>query len=228
MRARPCCCCAARARARGPPRSPSPVPAMPRLSISPKVSRAISTRSAIAASPAAGKHPACPGGRHEEPARATKSRRLNAGGPEQRTRKSAPHSTINIMGKTMVHVTGKPMRTDWPNAWALVRERLRRELGDPVFEAWIGPLNLEGFERDELRIGAAKPFVRNWVANHYVARIERAFKAEGAEPASLSIVMSAPQVGGGALAAPKAEMPAATVSYLPQRAVEEDGAKGLW
>ncbi len=53
-----------------------------------------------------------------------------------------------------------------------VRERMRRELGDPVFEAWIGPLSLESFDRDELKIGAAKPFVRNWVANHYVARIE--------------------------------------------------------
>src|SRR5579863_4737105 len=69
----------------------------------------------------------------------------------------------------MGQVTGKPMRADWPGAWAMVRDRLRRELGDPVFEAWIGPLSLEAFERDELKIGAAKPFVRNWVANHYVA-----------------------------------------------------------
>ena len=77
------------------------------------------------------------------------------------------------------------MRPDWTNAWAAVRERMRRELGDPVFEAWIGPLSLESFDRDELKIGAAKPFVRNWVANHYVARIERAFRAEGAEPQSI-------------------------------------------
>ena len=68
---------------------------------------------------------------------------------------------------------------DWRAAWAQVRERMRRELGDPVFEAWIGPLNLESFDHDELKIGAAKPFVRNWVANHYVGRIEKAFLAEG-------------------------------------------------
>ena len=65
---------------------------------------------------------------------------------------------------------------DWRAAWAAVRERMRRELGDPVFDAWIGPLNLESFDADELKIGAAKPFVRNWVANHYVARIEKAFR----------------------------------------------------
>ena len=62
-------------------------------------------------------------------------------------------------------MTGHSMRADWRAAWAGVRERLRRELGDAVFEAWIAPLTLEGFERDELSIGAAKPFVRNWVVD---------------------------------------------------------------
>ena len=56
---------------------------------------------------------------------------------------------------------------------------MRRELGDPVFEAWIGPLSLESFDRDELKIGAAKPFVRNWVANHYVGRIETRLPGRG-------------------------------------------------
>src|SRR6185312_16470894 len=132
----------------------------------------------------------------------------------------------------MGHLTGKPMRPDWPNAWAAVRERMRRELGDPVFEAWIGPLSLESAERDELRIGATKPFVRNWVANHYVARIERAFRAEGVEPQSISIVISAappPVLGGGILR--ETSVPTASVSYLspPGPAKEEDdGAKGLW
>jgi len=131
----------------------------------------------------------------------------------------------------MGHLTGKPVRPDWTNAWAAVRERMRRELGDPVFEAWIGPLSLESFERDELKIGATKPFVRNWVANHYVARIERAFRAEGAEPQSISIVVStapSPVLGGGVVRDMTA--PSASVSYLspPPQKEEEDGARGLW
>src|ERR1043166_7505065 len=79
----------------------------------------------------------------------------------------------------MEKISSKPMRADWPTAWAVVRERLRRELGDAIFEAWIRPLSLESWDKDELRIGTVKPFVRNWVANHYVARIERAFRSEG-------------------------------------------------
>ena len=136
----------------------------------------------------------------------------------------------------MVQMTGK---TDAGLAGGMgaVRERMRRELGDPVFDAWIGPLNLESFDSDELKIGAAKPFVRNWVANHYVARIEKAFRAEGFAPASLSIVMcgaAAPAIGGAMSArgpAPGLTEPAASVSYLPPRseaAARNDDDKGLW
>src|ERR1700735_2931240 len=133
----------------------------------------------------------------------------------------------------MGHLTGKTSRPDWTSAWMAVRGRMRRDLGAPLFEAWIGPLSLESFDHDELKIGAAKPFVRNWVANHYVARIERAFRAEGAEPVSLSIVMSAspPSIGANALSPREpADLPAASVSYLPPRAERggDDSAKGLW
>ncbi len=132
----------------------------------------------------------------------------------------------------MAHITSRATPPDWPAAWAGARERLRRELGDPIFEAWIGPLTLEGFEKNEVRIGAGKPFLRNWVANHYMARIERALKAEGTDPQSISIVLaqSKPQIGGQ-LVRESAEQPqAASVSYLPQRenAVETDESKGLW
>jgi chromosomal replication initiator protein len=132
----------------------------------------------------------------------------------------------------MVQTTVKPARPDWPAAWAGARERLRRELGDAVFDAWIGPLTLDGFENDELKIGASKPFVRNWVSNHYVARIERALKVEGAEPAAISIVLTVakPVVGGGLLREPARSEPQ-IVSYVGR--TDEDGAardasRGLW
>ena len=75
--------------------------------------------------------------------------------------------------------------------------------------------------------------MRNWVANHYVARIERAFRAEGAEPAV------AVHRDGGARASiggnrrrgrEPADRPPAMFPICrraPSRG-EEDGAKGLW
>jgi len=90
----------------------------------------------------------------------------------------------------MAQVTNKVSQPDWPNVWTAAREKLRKEFGEAVFEAWIAPLTLVSAERGEISIGAPKPFARNWVANHYASRIERALQACGGEPASLSIVLA--------------------------------------
>jgi len=131
--------------------------------------------------------------------------------------------------------TGKPTTKDWTARWMCVRERLRRELGDPIYEAWIAPLVLEGSDKDELKIGAAKPFVRNWVANNYIPRIERAFRAEGAEPASITIVVTghAPAVAAAVSKEPVRldPPPSASVSYLPQAGGDgapQGQAQGMW
>ncbi|HWU26978.1 MAG TPA: chromosomal replication initiator protein DnaA [Rhizomicrobium sp.] len=92
----------------------------------------------------------------------------------------------------MTQIITKSGPLDWNVIWAGARERLRRDLGDAVFNTWISPLVLVGADHGELKIGAPRPFARNWVANQYAARIERAVRAEGAEPASISIVL-APQ-----------------------------------
>jgi chromosomal replication initiator protein len=135
---------------------------------------------------------------------------------------------MNKVGNDMQ--AGKSM-PDWRAGWALVRERMRRELGDAVFDAWIAPLSLESFDSDELKIGAAKPFVRNWVANHYVVRIEKAFRAEGFAPSAINIVISvapAPVIGAAiAREAQPLEAAPASVSYLsPRNEGVED--KSLW
>ena len=118
--------------------------------------------------------------------------------------------------------------------WARARERMRRDLGDSLFNTWIGPLTLESWTADEIRIGAPKPFVRDWVSSRYVPRIERALAAEGLSAKSLAIMLvsPAPMIGANVVREPvQAEIRTpATVSYLaPQAEAEatEDG-KGLW
>ncbi|HUO91632.1 MAG TPA: chromosomal replication initiator protein DnaA [Rhizomicrobium sp.] len=111
---------------------------------------------------------------------------------------------------------------DWTLIWSGARERLRRELGDAVFDTWISPLVLVDFQDGELKIGAPRPFARNWVANQYQNRIERAVRAEGAEPQSLSIVL-APQrpLSPPLMTPPRESRPAAaTISYLQESAAK--------
>ena len=90
----------------------------------------------------------------------------------------------------MGQITSKVSELDWSAIWTSARDRLRKELGDAIFDAWIGPLALVSAEKGDVRIGAPKPFARNYVINHYSARIERALRAEGGEPNSLTIVLS--------------------------------------
>lgn len=90
--------------------------------------------------------------------------------------------------------------TDWQAVWSRAREALRRDLGGPTFEAWIGKLSLLDFHNGEIRFGAPKPFVRNWVSNNYAGRIEKALRTAGGVPASITIVVEkpeAPRIGSG-------------------------------
>jgi chromosomal replication initiator protein len=103
---------------------------------------------------------------------------------------------------------------DWETVWAAARERLRRELGDAVFDAWIAPLVLAAFEKDEITLAAPKPFHQNWVDKQYVGRIERALRSEGGEPASLTIGLVAPAIGVRAPKEASPEPEPASISYL--------------
>lgn len=134
----------------------------------------------------------------------------------------------------MAHAVGRQSRPEWDVIWAGARERLRRELGDATFDAWIAPLTLAGAEHGEIRIGAAKPFARNWVANHYVARIERAMRAEGGDPVSITIILCAPQpsIGGGLSSDHINPARSTGAMYMPSAPVAAEGTgddrRGLW
>jgi len=81
---------------------------------------------------------------------------------------------------------------DWDALWLTARERMRREMGDAVFDAWIRSLSFISAEGTDVKIGALTPFARNWVAGHHVQRIERALAAESGQAVTINLVV-APQ-----------------------------------
>jgi chromosomal replication initiator protein len=123
----------------------------------------------------------------------------------------------------MVEIS-KTTGQEWPAAWTAARERLRRELGDGIYEAWIRPLTLEGYDKGEVRLGTTLAFMRNRVAERYVARIERALAAEGAIPASIAVIVTKPQpvIAGNVVRESAAPAPA------PQRDEAPDAGLGMW
>ncbi|MGA9794622.1 MAG: chromosomal replication initiator protein DnaA [Rhizomicrobium sp.] len=113
--------------------------------------------------------------------------------------------------------------SDWAGLWIAARERMRREMGEATFDAWIAPLTLVGADKDEVRIGAPKPFHRNWVANQHLRRIETALRAEGARFSCVALVVVSqqlqPAIGAGiARAAEPAKEFAAPQAAKPESA----------
>ena len=135
----------------------------------------------------------------------------------------------------MADIGNRSTPVDQQVVWARARERMRRDLGESLFNTWIGPLTLEGWSADQVRIGAPKPFVRDWVSSRYIPRIERALGAEGMTSKSIAIVLVSPAstIGGNVVREPvhRDVRATATVSYLPTHADGEtgdDSGKGIW
>jgi chromosomal replication initiator protein len=88
------------------------------------------------------------------------------------------------MGYPMQH-TPEPA---WSDLWAAVRDRLRLEFGQGIFDTWIAPLSLAGVDGGQVRLSAPSRLVRDYVASHHAQRLERAFAAATPEFVSLDIV----------------------------------------
>src|SRR5579862_799019 len=122
-----------------------------------------------------------------------------------------------ITRATAVMTQALANKVEWPAIWAAARARLRRDLGGPVFDAWLGKLTLMDFGNGDLRFAAPRPFVRNWIQNNYANRLEKALRAEGGNPHSVTFVVADPQapaIGQGVQKETAAEPSMASVSVL--------------
>lgn len=56
--------------------------------------------------------------------------------------------------------------------WERVRQRLRAELGDAVYNSWFTRLELDRVESDALHLSVPTKFLKSWVQSHYASRIK--------------------------------------------------------
>ena len=62
--------------------------------------------------------------------------------------------------------------------WARIRGLLQTELGDAEYRNWLRPMTLAGAEGDEIAVTLPTRFVRDWVRDHYGARVTALWQAE--------------------------------------------------
>lgn len=58
------------------------------------------------------------------------------------------------------------------NRWERVRQRLRAELGDAVYNSWFTRLELDRVESGALHLSVPTKFLKSWVQSHYASRIK--------------------------------------------------------
>ena len=95
----------------------------------------------------------------------------------------------------MRHVVAKQTEDPWTMqdaqiGWQRVRERLRAELGEAVFNRFLMPVALLDAERGRVRLGAASRFMRDFIASNFSERIHRHWQIEKPEIIAVDIVTS--------------------------------------
>ncbi len=121
----------------------------------------------------------------------------------------------------------------WAEIWTTVREKLRQDLGQGIFDTWIAPLSLAGAADGQVRLSAPRRFIRDYVAQHHAQRIERQFQSVTSFFTGLEILV-APESRASmqTKAAPAFTRPAAglNLGQVPGAALKTSGGslQGLW
>src|SRR5260370_36557703 len=67
----------------------------------------------------------------------------------------------------------------WSDLWSAVRDRLRLEVGQGIFDTWIAPLSLPKAEKRHVRLSAPTTLARDYGASPPPARRDRHLAGAG-------------------------------------------------
>jgi chromosomal replication initiator protein len=123
----------------------------------------------------------------------------------------AGYGGIENMGLSLQQVP----ESAWVDLWGTVRDRLRLEFGQGIFDTWIAPLSFAGVEKGHVRLSAPSRLVRDYVASHHTPKLERAFTAASSDFVALDIVIGASDARSALAPKLASVAPAPRVNPLP-------------
>ena len=119
----------------------------------------------------------------------------------------------------------------WSEIWTSVRDRLRIEYGQGLFDTWIAPLSLADVADGHVRLQAPRRLIRDYVVLHYVTRMERAFATASSEFGSVEITVAEPRASdpkpGLGAAPPRPAMKTLPPAGMPAKGLGAS-LQGLW
>lgn len=131
---------------------------------------------------------------------------------------------LGIMGISVQHAP----EPAWADAWISVRERLRLELGQGIFDTWIAPLSLIAAADGIVRLSSPSRLVRDYTASHHGERIEKAFAGLLPGFCAVEIVVAAADGRALTVRAPAASAMVAAGNPAGQAKVNGASLQGIW
>ena len=62
--------------------------------------------------------------------------------------------------------------------WLRVKQRLRAEVGEDIFQSWFARMELDGVDDDTIRLSVPTRFLKSWIQAHYAEKVLTCAKAE--------------------------------------------------
>ncbi len=73
--------------------------------------------------------------------------------------------------------------------WNRVRERLKSNVGDDIFNSWFARMELEAIDADTVRMSVPTRFLKSWVQSHYAERLLTCWQDEQAAIARIELTV---------------------------------------
>lgn len=129
----------------------------------------------------------------------------------------SPGATQALIGKVGTAEPIDVVELDAREAWERVRRRLRAEIGEEVYSSWFPRLELDDIAGTTVRLSVPTRFLKTWIQQHYIDRLNALWGEEMAELRVELIVRTAVLRSPGAAPMPvRAMVRPATPQPAPQ------------
>jgi chromosomal replication initiator protein len=104
--------------------------------------------------------------------------------------------------------------------WNRVRERLKSNVGDDIFNSWFARMELEALDNDTVRLSVPTRFLKSWVQSHYADRLLACWQDEATVVTRIELTVRSAVLKP---LPPKAKAPEITAPVSDRREVRNGG-----
>ena len=98
--------------------------------------------------------------------------------------------------------------------WLRVKEKLRAEVGEDIFQSWFARMDLERIEVNTAHLSVPTRFLKSWIQSHYTDRVLACWQGENTDIQKIEVTVRSAMIR---TAPPKIKPPAVTEPHRDPR-----------